>query len=169
MCLCLFRTPSPPSIGLQWRRVWLFLEMRRALWCAFGTAETTPIASFLNPEPYFACPAPRTMRTTSHLGKIVQIGYHVKPLCLFLCESDVLLFSQRYKDGMIVLIDISKKGEVVHRLRGHDEEIHALAWCPELTEDDLYSRPEDTTGVCDQLPKCLTHRWGGRGEFREFL
>uniref|UniRef100_A0AAR2JW11 Anaphase-promoting complex subunit 4 WD40 domain-containing protein n=1 Tax=Pygocentrus nattereri TaxID=42514 RepID=A0AAR2JW11_PYGNA len=50
-----------------------------------------------------------------------------------------------YKDGMIALIDISKKGEVIHRLRGHDEEIHALAWCPEPKEEDLYSRPEENT------------------------
>uniref|UniRef100_A0A8B9H898 Gem (nuclear organelle) associated protein 5 n=1 Tax=Astyanax mexicanus TaxID=7994 RepID=A0A8B9H898_ASTMX len=53
-----------------------------------------------------------------------------------------------YKDGMIVLIDISKKGEVIHRLRGHDEEIHALAWCPEPKEEDLYCfRPADSTGA----------------------
>ncbi|XP_076836153.1 gem-associated protein 5 isoform X2 [Brachyhypopomus gauderio] len=50
-----------------------------------------------------------------------------------------------YKDGMIVLIDISKKGEVVHRLRGHEEEIHALAWCPDAKEETLYNHPEDIT------------------------
>lgn len=48
---------------------------------------------------------------------------------------------------MIVLIDISKKGEVVHRLRGHEEEIHALAWCPEPQEDTLYPRLEDSAGI----------------------
>uniref|UniRef100_A0A3B4G7R7 Gem nuclear organelle associated protein 5 n=1 Tax=Pundamilia nyererei TaxID=303518 RepID=A0A3B4G7R7_9CICH len=48
-----------------------------------------------------------------------------------------------YKDGMIVLIDVSKKGEVIHRLRGHDDEIHALAWSPLAHEDALYTRPED--------------------------
>ncbi|XP_041807996.1 gem-associated protein 5 isoform X2 [Chelmon rostratus] len=55
-----------------------------------------------------------------------------------------------YKDGMIVLIDVSKKGEVMHRLRGHDDEIHSLAWSPLAGEDTLYSRPEDseaTSGV----------------------
>uniref|UniRef100_A0AAX7TL49 Anaphase-promoting complex subunit 4 WD40 domain-containing protein n=1 Tax=Astatotilapia calliptera TaxID=8154 RepID=A0AAX7TL49_ASTCA len=55
-----------------------------------------------------------------------------------------------YKDGMIVLIDVSKKGEVIHRLRGHDDEIHALAWSPLAHEDALYTRPEDgeaTNGV----------------------
>lgn len=48
-----------------------------------------------------------------------------------------------YKDGMIVLIDVSKKGEVMHRLRGHDDEIHSLAWSPVASEDTFYSRPED--------------------------
>ncbi|XP_033834692.1 gem-associated protein 5 [Periophthalmus magnuspinnatus] len=49
-----------------------------------------------------------------------------------------------YKDGMIVLIDISKKGEVLHRLRGHDDEIHSLSWNPEPGEGALYGRTEDT-------------------------
>uniref|UniRef100_A0AAQ5ZUV4 Anaphase-promoting complex subunit 4 WD40 domain-containing protein n=1 Tax=Amphiprion ocellaris TaxID=80972 RepID=A0AAQ5ZUV4_AMPOC len=48
-----------------------------------------------------------------------------------------------YKDGMIVLIDVSKKGEVMHRLRGHDDEIHSLSWSPVASEDVFYSRPED--------------------------
>ncbi|XP_036380032.1 gem-associated protein 5 [Megalops cyprinoides] len=52
-----------------------------------------------------------------------------------------------YKDGMIVVIDISKKNEVVHRLRGHDDEIHALAWCPRPDEEALYSRPEENPEV----------------------
>ncbi|XP_023262094.1 gem-associated protein 5 [Seriola lalandi dorsalis] len=56
-----------------------------------------------------------------------------------------------YKDGMIVLIDVSKKGEVMQRLRGHDDEIHSLAWSPLPGEDALCSRPEDsevTNGAC---------------------
>ncbi|XP_049896526.1 gem-associated protein 5 isoform X2 [Epinephelus moara] len=52
-----------------------------------------------------------------------------------------------YKDGMIVLIDVSKKGEVMHRLRGHDDEIHSLAWSPLASEDALYSRPEDSEAI----------------------
>ncbi|XP_075958255.1 gem-associated protein 5 isoform X1 [Anarhichas minor] len=51
-----------------------------------------------------------------------------------------------YKDGMIVLIDVSKKGEVMHRLRGHEDEIHSLAWSPMASEDALFSRPEDMEG-----------------------
>ncbi|KAM3601720.1 uncharacterized protein V6R79_017715 [Siganus canaliculatus] len=52
-----------------------------------------------------------------------------------------------YKDGMIVLIDVSRKGEVMHRLRGHDDEIHSLAWSPLASEGALLSRPEDSEAV----------------------
>lgn len=58
----------------------------------------------------------------------------------------VLSLRLRYKDGMIVLIDVSKKGEVMHRLRGHDDEIHSLAWSPVAGEDALSSRQEDSEG-----------------------
>lgn len=59
---------------------------------------------------------------------------------------------------MIVVIDISKKGEVIHRLRGHDNEIHALAWCPQPREEPLYGRLEDNTGNQEMLkdPFCLS-------------
>uniref|UniRef100_A0AAY4EDR0 Anaphase-promoting complex subunit 4 WD40 domain-containing protein n=1 Tax=Denticeps clupeoides TaxID=299321 RepID=A0AAY4EDR0_9TELE len=44
-----------------------------------------------------------------------------------------------YKDGIVAVIDISKKGAVIHRLRGHDDEIHALAWCPQMGEEALFT------------------------------
>uniref|UniRef100_A0AAV2J952 Gem (nuclear organelle) associated protein 5 n=1 Tax=Knipowitschia caucasica TaxID=637954 RepID=A0AAV2J952_KNICA len=49
-----------------------------------------------------------------------------------------------YKDGMIVLIDVSKKGEVLHRLRGHDNEIQSLCWSPEPGEGILDGPTEDS-------------------------
>ncbi|XP_064205769.1 gem-associated protein 5 isoform X2 [Anguilla rostrata] len=62
-----------------------------------------------------------------------------------------------YKDGMIVVIDISRKNEVIHRLRGHDDEIHALAWCPQPKEEPLFCRteetPEVTNGVTEEQDK----------------
>uniref|UniRef100_A0A4W2F2I7 Gem-associated protein 5 n=1 Tax=Bos indicus x Bos taurus TaxID=30522 RepID=A0A4W2F2I7_BOBOX len=50
-----------------------------------------------------------------------------------------------YKDGIVVIIDISKKGEVMHRLRGHDDEIHSIAWCPLLGEDCLSINQEENS------------------------
>uniref|UniRef100_A0A9J7XJI7 Gem nuclear organelle associated protein 5 n=1 Tax=Cyprinus carpio carpio TaxID=630221 RepID=A0A9J7XJI7_CYPCA len=55
--------------------------------------------------------------------------------CLSCSPHEENYIAVGYKDGMIVVIDISKKGEVIHRLRGHDDEIHALAWCPQPRED----------------------------------
>ncbi|XP_032885648.1 gem-associated protein 5 isoform X2 [Amblyraja radiata] len=48
-----------------------------------------------------------------------------------------------YKDGMIVIIDVSRKGAVVHRLRGHDGEIQALSWCPQLCDGRILGRSEN--------------------------
>ncbi|CAD7675427.1 unnamed protein product [Nyctereutes procyonoides] len=50
-----------------------------------------------------------------------------------------------YKDGIVVIIDISKKGEVIHRLRGHDDEIHSIAWCPLPGEDCLFINQEENS------------------------
>nr|KAF6480142.1 gem nuclear organelle associated protein 5 [Molossus molossus] len=50
-----------------------------------------------------------------------------------------------YKDGIVVIIDISKKGEVIHRLRGHDDEIHCIAWCPLPGEDCLSINQEENS------------------------
>ncbi|KAK9955780.1 hypothetical protein ABG768_015633 [Culter alburnus] len=63
--------------------------------------------------------------------------------CLSCSPHEENYIAVGYKDGMIVVIDISKKGEVIHRLRGHDDEIHALAWCPQPREEPLYGRSED--------------------------
>uniref|UniRef100_A0A673LTG2 Gem-associated protein 5-like n=1 Tax=Sinocyclocheilus rhinocerous TaxID=307959 RepID=A0A673LTG2_9TELE len=57
--------------------------------------------------------------------------------CLSCSPHEENYIAVGYKDGMIVVIDISKKGEVIHRLRGHDDEIHALAWCPQPREDEM--------------------------------
>ncbi|XP_043560145.1 gem-associated protein 5 [Chiloscyllium plagiosum] len=59
-----------------------------------------------------------------------------------------------YKDGMIVIIDINRKGEVIHRLRGHDGEIHFLSWCPQLCESQFLSdATSDTLGLNGELMK----------------
>ncbi|KAM5299988.1 gem-associated protein 5 isoform 2-T2 [Ctenodactylus gundi] len=50
-----------------------------------------------------------------------------------------------YKDGIVVIVDISRKGEVVQRLRGHDDEIHSIAWCPLPGEDCLSINQEENS------------------------
>ncbi|CAM5132176.1 unnamed protein product [Eretmochelys imbricata] len=63
--------------------------------------------------------------------------------CLACSPHHENLVAIGYKDGMVVIIDISRKREVVHRLRGHDDEIHSLAWCPVPGEEVLRSRQEE--------------------------
>jgi gem associated protein 5 len=49
----------------------------------------------------------------------------------------------------VVIIDISKKGEVIHRFRGHDDEIHSIVWCPLPGEDCLSINQEENAGRDD--------------------
>lgn len=72
---------------------------------------------------------------------VSQVSFH-----LLVNQTSLNHTSLSYKDGMIALIDVSKKGEVMQRLRGHDDEIHSLAWSPLANEDPLYGRSEDGEG-----------------------
>nr|XP_012610926.2 gem-associated protein 5 [Microcebus murinus]XP_020139282.1 gem-associated protein 5 [Microcebus murinus] len=65
--------------------------------------------------------------------------------CLTCSPHHEDLIAIGYKDGIVVIIDISKKGEVIHRLRGHDDEIHSIAWCPLPGEDCLSINPEENS------------------------
>jgi len=59
------------------------------------------------------------------------------------------MFSSRsYKHGMILLVDVAKKGEVLHRLRGHEDEIHSLSWSPSSSslEQDPAGEEEEAEG-----------------------
>ncbi|NXG30564.1 GEMI5 protein, partial [Dromaius novaehollandiae] len=77
--------------------------------------------------------------------------------CLTCSPHDENQVAIGYKDGMVVIIDISRKREVLHRLRGHDDEIHCLAWCPVSGEerlpawqDDLQEESEVSNGELTQ-------------------
>ena len=36
----------------------------------------------------------------------------------------------RYRSGTILLLDVKRGGYILQKLRGHDEEVHSLVWCP---------------------------------------
>lgn len=63
--------------------------------------------------------------------------------CLTCSPHHENLVALGYKDGMIAIVDISRKGDVLCRFRGHDDEIHSIAWCPVPREEVLYPRSED--------------------------
>uniref|UniRef100_A0A8C4ZRC9 Gem nuclear organelle associated protein 5 n=1 Tax=Gadus morhua TaxID=8049 RepID=A0A8C4ZRC9_GADMO len=56
------------------------------------------------------------------------------------------LLALGYKQGIILLVDVSKKGEVLHRLRGHEDEIHSLSWSPSTPALEQGDAPQDPPG-----------------------
>ncbi|NWU36840.1 GEMI5 protein, partial [Hylia prasina] len=57
--------------------------------------------------------------------------------CLTCSPHHENLVAIGYKEYYSLIIDISRKKEVVHRLRGHEDEIHCLAWCPVPGEETI--------------------------------
>ena len=61
-------------------------------------------------------------------------------------------FDWRYKDGKILVINaLSKKDQVIHSLKGHNDEVQSLVWAPYLGEDAfLKTKPGETDPASDQ-------------------
>ena len=57
--------------------------------------------------------------------------------------SGMLSYIYRYKTGQIALLDVKRGGVIVSRLRGHDEEVYSLSWCPIPGEDYRQSQTSD--------------------------
>ncbi|XP_013417476.1 gem-associated protein 5 [Lingula anatina] len=55
--------------------------------------------------------------------------------CLTASPHDSRHVAAGYKSGLILLVDISQNGAILHRLRGHDDEVHCVVWCPTLGEE----------------------------------
>ena len=60
-------------------------------------------------------------------------------ICINYFRIIAILFvsNDRYKSSTILIMDLEQSGRVIQRLRGHDEEIQGLCWCPILGEDLL--------------------------------
>jgi len=55
---------------------------------------------------------------------------------VYITTSDLLSYIyNRYKSGVILVLDVRKEVQVLQRLRGHDEEVHCVVWCPISGED----------------------------------
>ncbi|XP_033744086.1 gem-associated protein 5-like [Pecten maximus] len=46
-----------------------------------------------------------------------------------------------YKTGLILILDVKKEGQILQRLRGHDEDIQCLVWCPVIGENFKPPKP----------------------------
>ncbi|ELU01058.1 hypothetical protein CAPTEDRAFT_189953 [Capitella teleta] len=65
--------------------------------------------------------------------------------CFACSPHDPNLLAIGYRTGAVVIIDMSKKTQMtVQRLKGHDEEIHSICWCPVPAENE--KDPTPTTG-----------------------
>ncbi|XP_038056324.1 gem-associated protein 5-like [Patiria miniata] len=77
--------------------------------------------------------------------------------CLASCPHDGTFVAVGYKTGLVLIVDISGKGQIIHRLRGHDEEVHSVCWSPILGEDIQLKKPTSdgetthTQGVSPQM------------------
>ncbi|XP_064637398.1 gem-associated protein 5-like [Lineus longissimus] len=58
-----------------------------------------------------------------------------------------------YKHGAVFLYDLHRDGTILHRLRGHDEEILSIVWCPVLGEAD--TEKTDSAEECNDKIGCL--------------
>ncbi|KAL4230771.1 Gem-associated protein 5 [Mactra antiquata] len=80
-------------------------------------------------------------------------------LCLSSSPSTAALFAVGYKTGQINIVDVKRGCMIISRLRGHDEDVFSLSWCPvpgenfkpETTSDDITDL--ESFGVEDELPK----------------
>ncbi|XP_014480134.1 PREDICTED: gem-associated protein 5 isoform X2 [Dinoponera quadriceps] len=50
--------------------------------------------------------------------------------CLACCPHEAGLVAVGAKCGLIYIVDLDKNGSILYRMRGHDEEIVSLSWCP---------------------------------------
>ncbi|KAK3580429.1 hypothetical protein CHS0354_035471 [Potamilus streckersoni] len=68
--------------------------------------------------------------------------------CLAASPVDRSHLAVGYKNGVILLIDVKKAGMILNKMRGHDEEVHSLAWCP-IPGEDFKSQQETVPDIAD--------------------
>ncbi|KAL3879528.1 hypothetical protein ACJMK2_031822, partial [Sinanodonta woodiana] len=63
--------------------------------------------------------------------------------CLAASPVDKSHLAVGYKNGLILVIDVKKAGMILNKMRGHDEDVHSLAWCP-ISGEEFKSQQEET-------------------------
>ncbi|KAJ8298182.1 hypothetical protein KUTeg_024713 [Tegillarca granosa] len=66
--------------------------------------------------------------------------------CLAFSPFSAACVAVGYRTGVIVLVDVKKEGTILQRLRGHDEDIQSLVWCP-VTGEDFTMKDTPNFGV----------------------
>ena len=49
--------------------------------------------------------------------------------------TEIFINTLRYRSGNILVVDTERGGTIVERLRGHNDEVHSISWCPVAGED----------------------------------
>jgi len=97
--------------------------------------------------------------------------------CVFslaLHPEDVDLVGFGCKHGLVFIASLSGTGRTIHKMRGHDEDVYSVSWCPKPTDSNIWrlvsssrdktlrvwSQTEGKSGVTLKLPQ----QGGGRGK-----
>lgn len=67
--------------------------------------------------------------TQYHTAKKISLG-KLKANCLACCPHEAGLVAVGSKCGLIYIVDLDINGSILYKLRGHDEEVVSLSWCP---------------------------------------
>ncbi|XP_076446765.1 gem-associated protein 5-like [Babylonia areolata] len=71
--------------------------------------------------------------------------------CLAFCPHEPTILAVGLRIGTVCLVDFahSNGSSLVHRLRGHDEEVMSMSWCPVPGETFLRESPDGTNALSD--------------------
>ncbi|XP_069129450.1 gem-associated protein 5-like isoform X2 [Argopecten irradians] len=62
-------------------------------------------------------------------------------MCIVCSPISAGIAAVGYKAGLILILDVKKDGQILQRLRGHDEDIQCLVWSPIIGEDFKPPKP----------------------------
>ncbi|XP_041357872.1 gem-associated protein 5-like [Gigantopelta aegis] len=63
--------------------------------------------------------------------------------CLACCPHKAAFLAIGYKSGTLLLVDVAAGGRVLHKFRGHTDEVQSVAWCPVAGQHVLSSNHQD--------------------------
>ncbi|XP_070198207.1 gem-associated protein 5-like, partial [Littorina saxatilis] len=70
--------------------------------------------------------------------------------CMAFCPHEPALLAVGVRQGTVFLVDFSSgNGRLIHRLRGHDDEVLSLSWCPVPGETFLKDSENGTNTLTD--------------------
>ncbi|XP_071951268.1 gem-associated protein 5-like [Antedon mediterranea] len=78
---------------------------------------------------------------------------HGHIFCLSCSPHNVAHVIVGYKSGVVLVINIGKRGGIVHKLRGHDDEVHSVVWCPVAGEEIKVNKQQTVENAVNETEK----------------